>query len=124
VHRILIADDHAAIRHALVSLLSSYGFVVCGQAINGREALERAQELHPDLIVLDCSMPMMSGLEAARELKKLMPDVPLIMLTSYVFKDIEEEATKAGVRRVILKDDAHQRLVPEALEVLSRAVIS
>ncbi len=75
--RILIVDDHAALRMALRHLIDSVlEFEVCGEAENGREGIERAGELQPDLIILDLSMPVMNGFEAARELKALLPSVP------------------------------------------------
>jgi CheY-like chemotaxis protein len=100
---ILIVDDQADIRKALHSLLNSNGFEVCGEAVNGQDAIEKAQALHPDLILLDLSMPVMNGLEAARELTKLMPSVPLIMLTNNLGSLVEEEARKAGIRTVLSK---------------------
>ena len=77
---ILIADDSAAIRDALRELLEGEAdWRVCGEAENGREAIQQAEQLHPDLIVLDLSMPVMNGLEAGRQLKILLPTVPLVM---------------------------------------------
>jgi chemotaxis response regulator CheB len=77
---VLIVDDNAYIRQALCDLFKREAdFEVCGEAENGKEAVAKARELHPDLIVLDLSMPVMNGLNAARELKRLMPTVPLLM---------------------------------------------
>ena len=74
VHSILIADDNAFVRRGLRDLFNGEGdFDVCGEAKNGREAIQEAQELHPDLILLDLSMPVMNGLDAARVLKRVMP---------------------------------------------------
>jgi YesN/AraC family two-component response regulator len=76
---ILIVDDNAYIRQALCQVFKSEAdFELCGEATNGKEAIDKALELHPDLIVLDLSMPVMNGLDAARELKQLMPTVPLL----------------------------------------------
>jgi CheY-like chemotaxis protein len=116
--RILIADDHAAIRRALRMLFDSSGFEVCGEAVNGRDAIEKAQELRPDLVLLDCSMPVMDGLAASRELTRLMPELPLIMLTSYGGSVMEEDARKAGVRKVISKDQVRAQLMPDLLKIL------
>ena len=75
---ILIVDDNAHIRLALCEQFKRESdFEVCGEAENGKEAIAKALELHPDLIVLDLSMPVMNGLDTARELKRLMPTVPL-----------------------------------------------
>ena len=75
-------DDNAYIRQALCDILKREAdFEVCGEAEDGKEAIAKALELHPDLIVLDFAMPVMNGFDAARELKRLRPTVPLIMLT-------------------------------------------
>jgi two-component system nitrate/nitrite response regulator NarL len=83
-HTILIADDSVNIRQGLCELFErEEDFNVCGDAENGREAVEMAQILHPDLILLDLSMPVMNGLDAARVLNRVMPEVPLIMYSAY-----------------------------------------
>lgn len=75
---VLIVDDNTFVRHALYELFQrEEDFEVCGVAENGREAIEQAGHLHPDLIVMDLAMPVMNGLEAARVLKRMMPSVPL-----------------------------------------------
>src|SRR5690348_12939149 len=84
VKSVLIADDQEFIRKALCDLFASQGdFDVCGDAENGLEAVEMAQVLRPDLILLDVSMLMMNGIEAACELKRLMPMVPIIVFSEY-----------------------------------------
>src|SRR5437763_12343476 len=81
---ILIADDNAYVRQALCQVFKREAdFEICGEAENGKEAIAKALELHPDLIVLDLSMPIMNGLDAARELKQVMPTVPLIMYSFF-----------------------------------------
>src|SRR5882724_7651245 len=81
---VLIVDDNAFIRQALCEIFERESdFQVCGEAENGKEAIEKAWELHPDLIVLDLSMPVMNGLDAAKVLKCLMPTVPLIMYSAF-----------------------------------------
>ena len=119
MHRILIADDHAEVRTVLRSFFDKNGFEVCGEAINGLDAIEKAQEFHPDLIVLDFCMPVMDGFEASRQLTKLMPDVPLMMLTSHVDKIMEEDARKAGIRRILAKGGSFQKLMDYARELLA-----
>lgn len=78
---------------------------VGGEAGNGFDAIAKAQQLQPDLIVLDMSMPIMNGFDTARELKELMPDVPLLMFTALASADIQKEAGEAGVTSVISKQD-------------------
>lgn len=102
--RILIVDDSASIRklvHACVE--AQFGWEVCGEAANGQEGIQMAQRFHPNLIVMDLSMPVMNGLEAARILSKIMPSVPLIMFTIFSTTTLEQEAFQAGYRKIVLK---------------------
>jgi DNA-binding NarL/FixJ family response regulator len=102
--RILIVDDSPLVRNLLRHCFESEaGWQICGEASNGKEAIEKAQAIRPDLVVLDLSMPVMNGLEAAKVLSKLMPSVPLIMFTSFSTSYLEQEAMAAGISRVIVK---------------------
>ena len=102
--RILIVDDSALVRNSLRTCFESEpGWQVCGEAGSGKDAIEKAKALQPDLIVLDLSMPVMNGLEAAKVLSKLMPSVPLIMFTSHMTHHLKQAALAAGIRRVIVK---------------------
>ena len=113
--KVLVVDDNPIIRQALCELFAAEGeFEVCGEAGNGREAIERAQELQPDLIVTDLSMPVMNGLEETRLLKKLMPDVPVIIYTAHSDAFLEKEACSAGASAVISKSEAAATLVVRA----------
>jgi CheY-like chemotaxis protein len=116
---VLIADDHDGVRKALRALFLSNGFEVCAEAINGLDAIEKAQEVRPDLIVLDLSMPVMNGLAAARELTKIMPKVPVLMFTNHAGPMIEYEAQRAGIRSVMSKDGSYERLLNRARELLN-----
>jgi DNA-binding NarL/FixJ family response regulator len=112
---VLVVDDNAAIRHALCEAFTSEaGFDVCGEAENGREAIEKAQELRPDLVVMDLSMPIMNGIDTARALKRLMPTVPLIMFTVYGDVLSEEDARSAGVSAVVSKSEHVSFLIEKA----------
>lgn len=105
--RILIADDSPPVRTALRHLLESAGPWEILEAENGRQAIAKAQELRPTLVVLDLVMPGMDGLAAARELSKLMPEIPLVMHTMHWSPAVELEAQKVGVRKVVSKSDAN-----------------
>jgi DNA-binding NarL/FixJ family response regulator len=103
---ILIVDDNAAIRRNLTMLLQQEpAWKVIGEASNGAEGIEKARELNPGLIVLDLSMPVMNGLEAARELSRILPSVPILMLTNYADCGLESTALAAGVRRLHSKSE-------------------
>jgi DNA-binding NarL/FixJ family response regulator len=103
---VLVVDDNAVIRRALCQSFTAEGdFDVCGEAENGLEAIEKAQELHPDLIVMDLSMPVMNGIDAARALKSLLPAVPLIIFSEYSDVFSENEARSAGVSALVSKSE-------------------
>jgi chemotaxis response regulator CheB len=103
--RILIADDSLVIRRALKSELLNAGFEVCGEAEDGRAAVEKALELKPDLVVIDLVMPRLNGLAASREISRGLPGVPIVMHSVHVLREHEEEAKKNGVSRVVPKSE-------------------
>ena len=103
---ILIADDNYQIRQMVRSFLESRpGFQVCGEAVNGLEAIEKALALNPDMILLDFSMPMMNGIEAASLLKVMLPKVPVILFTAFDSAAMESDAIAAGIRAIVPKSD-------------------
>jgi DNA-binding NarL/FixJ family response regulator len=111
-YRILIADDHSLIRKVLKATLENHsGWQVCGQATNGLEAVQKAAELQPDLIILDFAMPVMDGLRAARRILSASPSVPVLIFTNYYCPTLVGEADLAGVRQVIDKGLAGHELV-------------
>jgi DNA-binding NarL/FixJ family response regulator len=113
---VLIVDDHPAVRRALRAAFERQpGFTVCGEAEDGFDAISKAKKLAPDLIVLDLRM---DGLEAARELKRLFPRVPLMMLTCYHSSAAEKQALASGVTAVFSKPDGMQNLIWQARAVL------
>lgn len=117
--RILIVDDSPLVRQRLRDLLQQHpGWHVCGEAGNGQDAIARARELAPDIIVLDFLMPGMNGVQAAREIGKLIPDVPILMFTTYLSRQLVEEARNVGIRGAVAKSDA--RYVIDGLEALLR----
>lgn len=102
--RILIADDHALFRDGLKSLLSANGHDVIGEAKNGREAVELAQELKPDIVLMDVSMPEMDGLTATKALTAAMPDVKVVILTASEDDAKLFDAIKAGAQGYLIKN--------------------
>jgi DNA-binding NarL/FixJ family response regulator len=103
---ILIADDSEQVRrHVRRALRSEPSFEVCAEAANGSEAVAKAVEMHPDLVIMDLGMPVMNGLEAARELKRILPVVPIVLFTLHGQMISEEQAQKSGVDLVLAKSD-------------------
>ena len=101
--RILIADDHKSVlRGVRATIESNPGWKVCGEAVDGVEALTKAIELRPDLIVLDFAMPQLNGLEAAEEISNLLPKVPIVLHTMYG-SEVCLKAMKQGIWRVVEK---------------------
>jgi chemotaxis response regulator CheB len=101
---VLIVDDNASVRQALCEVFTRESDIeVCGEAENGRLAIEEAGRLRPDLIVLDLLMPVMNGLDAARALKRLMPSVPLIMYSAFEDQFSEQVARLAGISVLVSK---------------------
>jgi DNA-binding NarL/FixJ family response regulator len=116
---VLIVDDNAFIRQALCKVFRQEGdFEVCGEAENGKVAIEKAQELRPDLIVLDLCMPVMNGLEAARVLKRLTPTVPLIMYSAFGDEFAEHQARLVGISEVVSKSEHASVLIHKARSLL------
>ncbi len=109
--RILIVDDNEPIRYTLKRMLSQHdGWVICGEATNGKEAVQLANELKPDAVLLDFKMPIMNGLQAAKEIIKNDPSIPIAMYTLDQSARFESEARRIGVRKVISKTDMFQTL--------------
>ena len=110
--RILIADDNAQLRRLLSRSIQEHaGWTVCAEAENGIEAVTKAKELKPDLVLLDLAMPRMNGLNAARQISQELPGVLILMHTLYASPIVEIEARKCGVTGVIPKATTHM-LVP------------
>lgn len=120
---VLIVDDNIFIREALREFFEREpDFEVCAEAENGRQAIEQAGKCHPDLIVLDLSMPVMNGLEAARILKRLLPAVPLILYSAFADKTSEQQARLVGISECVPKSAHVSVLIGKARGLLySRA---
>jgi two-component system chemotaxis response regulator CheY len=117
----MIVDDHAVIRRMVREVFEAEDLNVF-DAANGAEGVQKAQEVKPSLIILDLSMPVMNGLDAARELKVLMPHVPLLMFTNNPGWIVEKEARSAGISAVISKSDSNglKQLLAQAKALLGR----
>ena len=118
--RILVAEDHEVMRRGLRDLLLEHqGWEVCGEARNGRDALDLAVRLRPDVAVIDISMPLLSGLDATRHIRKQTPDTEVLIFTQFDSGQYVQEALRVGAQGYILKSDAALHLT-EAVEALAR----
>jgi DNA-binding NarL/FixJ family response regulator len=110
--RVLIADDHALVREGLIALLGHYDDIdVIGDASDGIEAIEKARELRPDVLLMDIGMPKLGGLEATTEIKKTCPDVKIIVLTQYDDREYVSRFLKAGISGYLLKRAVGSQLI-------------
>jgi DNA-binding NarL/FixJ family response regulator len=117
--RILIADDHEIVRRGLRALFSSRpGWIVCGEATNGRDAITLAAHHQPDIIVMDISMPELNGLEATRQIRKMLPEAEILVLSLHYSDQLVREIVDAGARAYVLKSDASTELLT-AVEALA-----
>jgi DNA-binding NarL/FixJ family response regulator len=118
--RILIADDHDLLRRGVRTLLESHeGWEICGEASTGREAVMQAEELKPDIAILDISMPDLNGVEAARRIRKASPNTEVLVLSMHYSDQLIREIVEAGVRGYIVKSDSDRDLTI-AVEALSK----
>ena len=116
--RILLVDDFARIRSGVRSLLTSESLEICGEAENGREAIERVRELHPDLVLLDIVMPVMNGIEAAHQIHEIAPSTKIVFFT---IEDTPEAAAVArliGADALVAKAAAGSELLPTLRRIL------
>ena len=105
-HTILIVDDSSQIRSSLRSWLANNSdWKVCGEAENGKEAVEKVEELHPDIVIFDMQMPVMNGLDAARQINHLAPQTAMLMFTLHSSNELLKAAKAAGIRDVVSKSD-------------------
>jgi two-component system response regulator NreC len=120
--RVLLADDHALIRQGLKALLERQGCQVVCEASNGQETLRSVEKTRPDVAIVDISMPVLNGVDAARELKKSSPKTKVILLTEHDEDQYVTEALRAGVRGYVLKSQAADDLVHAIREVCRGSV--
>jgi DNA-binding NarL/FixJ family response regulator len=118
--RILIADDHGVVRKGLRALLDSRrGWQVCAEVANGRDAVEKATKLKPDVAILDIGMPGLGGVEATRQIRKASPKTEVLILSAHGSEKLAREVVEAGARGYLLKEDANHSLFA-AVEALRR----
>jgi len=118
--RILIADDHEVVRRGVRTVLEGQtGWVVCGEASTGREAVAKALDLRPDIVILDISMPELNGLEATRQIRRAVP-AKILILSVHESEQLVTEVLEAGAHGYVVKADAGRTLVEAILAVLGR----
>ncbi len=117
---ILIADDHAVVRAGLRTLLESRPrWQVCAEAADGRDAVEKAAKHKPHIAILDIGMPLLNGIEATRQIRKVSPATEILILTMHESDDLVQQVVEAGARGYILKDEA-DRVLLDAVQALSQ----
>ncbi len=119
---ILLADDNFSVRKAVRIYLELSGFQVCGEAVDGLDAVEKASALQPDFIVLDLAMPGMNGFDAARKLHQMVPKTHLVIFTLYKDMVNRPEAPDVGVEAVVSKSDGMRALVEKMTSLMNRPI--
>jgi len=110
--KVMIAEDHTIVRQGLARLLSDQpGLEVVGQAVNGREAVEMAEKLNPDIIIMDIAMPKMNGIEASKKIRKLLPRTKILILSMYSHEHYIHELLEVGVSGYLLKDSSGRDII-------------
>jgi two-component system nitrate/nitrite response regulator NarL len=118
--RVLLVDDNSAVRSLVRQLFElEPDFEIAGEADNGQDAVEKAENLKPDLIILDLSMPVMTGFDAAPKLRKLLPDTLIILFTHQEGSEVERQARAAGIHAVVPKNQAASNLILQAQALLA-----
>ncbi len=117
--RILVVDDAPSIRQSMrFCLEQEKGLVICGEAENGKMAIDQVQELRPDVVIIDLSMPVMNGLDAARAIKAIAPGTHILMFTLHTYPYLADEARKVGIDRVLSKADSGGAELLQAVRTL------
>lgn len=118
--KILIVDDSPSVRTTLRrSLEQRIGWRVCGEAENGEDAIQKVRDLDPDIVILDLQMPVMNGLEAGREITRLAPEIPLLMLTMHRSDELVRLAQATGIKKVVAKSSGMPDLIAAIQELIS-----
>lgn len=117
--RILLADDHELIRKGLRALVeANKEWLICGEATNGEEAVERVLELNPDLIILDVTMPLLNGLQAARKIRSIAPRVKILILSMHDSPQLASEALRLGADACLIKSGPQAQLLETIANLL------
>jgi DNA-binding NarL/FixJ family response regulator len=107
-----VADDHEVVRRGIRALVESEpDFEVCGEARTGREAVAKAQELNPDVIIMDMVMPDLNGLDATRQIRKWAPNIEIVIVSQHDTKELADQCREAGARGYVRKSDGDTRLL-------------
>src|SRR6202035_4804053 len=118
--RVLVVDDHEFIRRGVRSILLAHSnYDVCGEAVDGQDAVERARDLKPDVVVMDISMPKLNGFEATRLIRTMLPDTEVLILSQHESPQMVQQAFKAGARGYVTKSSVPKHLL-SALDQVSR----
>ncbi len=116
--KVLVVDDHAFIRRGVNSILQSFPeWELCAEAENGQEAVRLADQLHPEVIIMDVSMPVLNGIEATKLISRSHPEIKIVLLTLHDSAELLRSGFRAGARGYLLKSDAEQELL-KALRVV------
>jgi DNA-binding NarL/FixJ family response regulator len=121
---VLIADDHQLLRQALRRAMEDAGLVVLGEAADGAEAVELVDQLRPELVIMDITMPVLGGIEATRRLHAAHPDLPIVVLTMHDEEALREEALRAGASAFLTKDSSMQEVVATAIATAAGEALS
>jgi two-component system nitrate/nitrite response regulator NarL len=116
----LIADDYEVVRRGVASILSSRKDIeACDGACNGEQAVEKARELNPDMVILDITMPVLDGFGAAKQIRSFLPKVPILFLSMQTAREFVQQAKAVGAQRFVNKEQAGTTLL-KAVDTLSR----
>ncbi|MGH9738448.1 MAG: response regulator [Candidatus Acidiferrales bacterium] len=119
-HRVLIADPHQVMRSRVRSLFENAGWQVVGEAADGRECVEQVEALSPDLVVLELSMPLKNGIEAAAEIRDIRPSTKLLMFIIHDSNAVHEEILRAGIDAVVVKSSSGAALLSAAAKIVGQ----
>lgn len=118
--KILIADDHEVMRLGIRNLLEArQNWIVCAEASNGKEAVEKTRQCRPDVVILDITMPTMNGIEAARHISASYPEIPIILFSLHLSDDMMSTLNRANIRGAVSKSEAGRDLVEAVATVLN-----